>query len=230
MTARKALADARVSFKEGEFANALTQYEYFFDHAIEEEESLYGVRLSYCLDEWARLGSKYPPALQRLQFKAEEAHDLLLRTRKPDRFHDYIAICEYLHRNEAPIELFLTLHKSDRELAESVVRFIWDELVEARHWEVCASYLADPDENYAVALRKFDESMKICTSEPSLGGADFEEQIKGWYVRDVANIVGVLTNCNRSAQSLAILARMESDMEDRSRPEMATRVHEQVSR
>ena len=121
MTARKALANARAFFKTGEFAAALAQYEYFFDHAIEEEESLYGVRLSYCLDEWARLGSKYPPALQRLQFKAEEAHDLLLRTRKSDRFHDYIAICEYLHRDEAPIELFLTLHKTDRELAQSVV-------------------------------------------------------------------------------------------------------------
>jgi hypothetical protein len=227
MSARKALADARAFFKEGEFAKALARYEHFFDHSIEEDESWYGVRLSYCLDEWARLGSKYPPALERLEFKAAEAHDLLLRTRRPAHFHDYIAVCEHLRRNEAPIEVFLTLHRSDRELAESVVQFIWDELVEARHWDICTSYLPDPDSNYAVALRKFDESMAICTSDPSLGGAEFEEQIKGWYVLDVTNIVRVLVNSNRSAQALVILAKIASDMQQRSRADIATRVHEQ---
>lgn len=229
MSARKALANARALFKKGDFEKAAAQYEYFFDHALEEEESLYGVRLSYCLDEWARLGSKYPPALERLIFKAEEAHGLLLRTRRPAYFHDYMAICENLQRDGAPINVFLTLHESDRELAESVVRYIWDELVEAKHWDVCASYLSDPDSDYAVALRRFDESMAICRSDPSLGGAEFEEQIKGWYVRDVTNIVRVLTNSNRPAQSLTILGRMMSDMQERRRPDMVTRVHEQVA-
>jgi hypothetical protein len=229
VSAQKALADARAFFKEREFAKALAQYEYFFDHALQEEKSLYGVRLSYCLDEWARLGAKYPPALERMRFKAEEAHDLLLRTRRPAHFHDYISLCSYLQRDEAPIEAFLTLHKSDRELAQSVVRFIWDDLVEAGQWDVCASYLSDPDANYTMALKRFDRSIEICTSDPSLGGAEFEEQIKGWYVRDVANIVRVLTNSNRSAQSIAILARMESDMRWRSRPDMAARVHEQIA-
>jgi hypothetical protein len=45
MSVRKALADARALFKAKEFAAALAQYEHFFDHALEEEESLYGVRL-----------------------------------------------------------------------------------------------------------------------------------------------------------------------------------------
>jgi hypothetical protein len=229
MSVRKVLADARASFKAKEFAAALAQYEHFFDHALEEEESLYGVRLSYCLDEWAQLGAKYPPALERLQFKAEEAYDLLRRTREPARFHDYIAICEYLQRNAAPIDAFLALHKSDRELAESVVRFIWDELVDAKQWEVCITYLADPSEDYAYALRRFDESMKICTSDPSLGGAEFEEQIKGWYVRDVTNIVRVLTNCDRVTEASAIIRSMESDMQRRGGMDLATRVNELVA-
>jgi hypothetical protein len=226
MSARKVLADARAAFKAKEFAAALAQYEHFFDHALEEEESLYGVRLSYCLDEWARLGAKYPPALERLKFKAEEAYDLLLRTREPARFHDYISICKYVQRNAAPIDAFLALHKSDRELAESIVQFIWDELVDAKQWEVCSTYLADPNAGYANALRKFDVSMKICASDRSLGGVEFEEQIRGWYVRDVTNIVRVLTNCHRVTEASAIIGSMESDMQTRGGTDLAKRVNE----
>lgn len=229
MNARKALEEARGFFKKKEFEKALVQYEYFFDHAIEEEESLYGVRLSYCLDEWARLGATYSPALERLQYKAEEARDLLLRNRNAERFHDYISICQYLKRDSAPIDLFLSLHKSDPELAKSVVRFIWDELVDAGHWAVCASYLFDPDANYAKALKRFDRTIAICVDDPSLGGAEFEEQIKGWYVRDVANIVRVLTNTGKPESASAILGRMESDMKERDRLDLATLIREQVT-
>jgi hypothetical protein len=229
LSARKALVEARACFKKQEFAKALAQYEYFFDHAIEEEQSLYGVRLSYCLDEWARLGAKYPPALERLRFKAEEAQDLLLRTRNPERFHDYRAICEYLKRDKAPVDLFLALHESDAQLAKSIVRFIWDELVNSQQWKVCASYLPDPGSSYATALRRFDESIRMCTEDPSLGGAEFEGQIKGWYVREVANIVRVLMNSQGSEAARAILSRAESDMRERGRQDLAASVHEQAT-
>ena len=229
MSAQQALTAARASFKAKELAKALEQYEHFFDHALEEDESLYGVRLSYCLDEWARLGEKYPPALERLQFKAEEAYGLLLRTREPARFHDYIAICSYLQKNAAPIEIFLDLHKSDRDLARAIVRFIWDELVDAGQWEVCDSYLSDPMSDYAIAIRKFDESMQICISEPSLGGADFEEQIKSWCVRDITNIVRVLAKNHRAAEAVSVITTMEADMQERRRPDLAARIHELVA-
>ena len=228
MNVHKALADARALFKEKEYAKALERYEYFFDHALEEAKSLYGVRLSYCLDEWAELGSKYAPALARLRIKAEEAHELLLRTRNPERFHDYIAICGYLKRGAAPVELFLTLHPSDPELAKSMVRFIWDELVDAKQWNVCAAYLGDPGSNYALALKKFDRSMAISDENPSFGGTEFNEQIDGWYVRDVTNIVRVLANSGEAASARAILEGMESDMTARDRLDLVARIREQV--
>lgn len=229
MSARQSLADARAAFDAEEFSAALRNYEYFFDHALEEDESFYGVRLSYCLDEWSRLGSKYPPAQERLQFKAEEAHQLLLSTREPSRFHDYMAICEYLRRGSASIDAFLALHRSDRELAESIVRFIWDELVDSKQWEVCASYLVNPPSDYANALRKFDQSMKICVADPSLGGIEFENQINGWYVRDVANIILVLSNSRRSMEARTIAAVMESDMKKRSRLDLVERINERIA-
>ena len=58
---KDALDRARAAFKEANYSRALEQYEYFFDHALDDDpHSLYGVRLSYCLAEWVRLGELYP--------------------------------------------------------------------------------------------------------------------------------------------------------------------------
>jgi hypothetical protein len=62
------------------------------------------VRLSFCLDEWARLAEKYPKALQRLEAKATVAE--LERTRRPALFHDFISINEYLGQERTSIDLF----------------------------------------------------------------------------------------------------------------------------
>lgn len=89
---------------------------------------MYGVRLSFCLADWARLGEVYPPALRGLEAKADAALALLDQTREPARFHDFVAICRYLERPEEPVRRFLGYHAADRELAASIVRHIWDEL------------------------------------------------------------------------------------------------------
>lgn len=46
------LNEARKTFKSKDYAKSLFSYEYFFDHALDEDgASFYGVRLSYCLSE-----------------------------------------------------------------------------------------------------------------------------------------------------------------------------------
>ncbi len=227
---RDALDKARAAFKAGDHPEALRQYEYFFDHALDEDpHSLYGVRLSYCLDEWAKLGAKYPPALDRLRQKSEEALALLNQTRTSERFHDFVAICKYLKLKEEPIQCFLAYHESDRTLASSIVRFIWDELVKNKHWAVCAEYLPKPEEKYETALAKFDQALQICKSDPSLGGDDFEEQIKGWYIRDVANLLVVLKNTGRTEAAAGLDASMAADMKSRGYSELIGKVHERVA-
>lgn len=40
--------------------------------------------------------------------------------------------------------------------------------------------------------------MEVCKPDPALGSEEFERQIKGWYVRDVSNIILVPKNNGRS--------------------------------
>jgi hypothetical protein len=227
---RDALNRARAAFKKGDYGEALEQYAYFFDHAQDDDPySLYGVRLSYCLDEWARLGERYPQARQRLEQKADEALALLGQTREPERFHDFIAICEYLKRKEDPIRRFLGYHASDPDLAKSIVRFIWDQLVEEGQWTVCAAYLPIPQEKYKTVLAKFDGAMQVCKSDPSLGGDELEEQIKGWYVSDVTNLLLVLINTGNTEDAQSIQETVISDMQSRSCAELVDRIDERIS-
>src|SRR6188508_2272468 len=102
---RDALDAARAAFRDKQYPEALASYEWFFDHALDNDPAaLYGVRLSYCLDEWARLGAKYPPALQRLEERRDQALKAFGSARDPERFHDFKAICEAIDgESKAPV-------------------------------------------------------------------------------------------------------------------------------
>ncbi len=227
---RDSLDDARKAFRSGNYSEALEKYEYFFEHALDDDpHSLYGVRLSYCLDEWAKLGKKFPEAIERLELKKKESLILLEKTKEPECFHDYISICKYLESPELPVEQFLQFHSEDRELANVIVRFIWEELVKREKWEVCSIYLLNPMEKYGTAITKFDEAMKVCKSDPDLGGEDFERQIEGWYIRDICNILLVLKNSGKINDVSLIREQVAIDMKDRNYNKLKAKIDEKVA-
>jgi tetratricopeptide (TPR) repeat protein len=224
------LSLARKAHRCGDFATALEHYDYFFEHALDEDlYALYGVRLSYCLDEWAELGQQFPPATDRLRLKKESALRLLKASRDPERFHDYIAICHYLKCSDEPIQQFLSYHRTDPDLSRSIVRFIWDDLVDAEQWDICSSYVDDSQERYRNALGRFDEAMSVCDSDPDLGGEEFAGQIEEWYVRDVRNLALVLCNAARAAEAEGILTQVKNDCIERGRLGMLGRIREQLA-
>ena len=223
------LNKARLAFHLREYPEALEHYEYFFDHALDEDpSSFYGVRLSYCLSEWFDLGTNYPPALERLRQKRDSALNSLTLTRNPERFHDYVAICQALNQDSSPVQSFLHFHLEDPTLAREIVRFIWDKLVETCHWQVCSTYLPAPNEQYRLALAKFDQSMEICKGNPSFGGEEFQVQIEGWYIKDVANLLLVLLHSNRQPEAKALEEVASADMAIRGYTRLIQRINELV--
>lgn len=222
---KEILDAAREDFRSGRYAESLKNYEYFFDHALDDDPaSYYGVRLSYCLNEWVRLGKKYPEARQRLEDKAEESLRLLDKTRNAEKFHDYVKISDYLKRDGQPVATFLGYHQSDPELAESIVRFVWDKLVQGGHWSVCSGYVKDAESSYANALQRFDEAMQVSKDNPQFGGEEFDDQVRGWYFNDVSRLLLVLKQSGRSIEFHKIHALSLSDMSTRSYPEWAEKI------
>ena len=138
------LREARDAARAGDCPRALSSYEHFFGRALQdqgEDNNYYGVRLSYCLDEWARLGEKYPEARERLQTKASAALAEFEATSDPEKCHDYQSIQDHLNGTDLVLSQFIAYHESNQELARAALRFMWDRLVEAKRWDICSRYL-----------------------------------------------------------------------------------------
>lgn len=227
---RDALDKARAAFRDGDYPAALRHYDYFFDHALDDDPvALYGVRLSYCLDEWVQLGEKYPLALKALIEKKNDALVLFERSRDPERFHDFVAISKNLNAGDEPTHRFMAYHASDRELAGSIVRFIWDGLISAKQWEVCGSYLADPCERYDEELRKFDGILETKKADSTLADEDFDTWLRGKFARNIGNLILVLQGTARNAEAAILEDRVAIDAEARSQNEIIALVQERVA-
>jgi hypothetical protein len=226
------LKEARAAAKAGDFPLALSSYERFFDRALQdqgEDNNYYGVRLSYCLDEWVRLGEKYPEARERLEAKARDALVEFEATSDPEKFHDYQSIQDHLDQKDLVFSKFISYHESKQELAHIALRYMWNRLVEAKRWDVCSRYLDDSQARYKRALYKFDQSMEVCIADPSLGGQEFEDQIKGWYVRDVGNLLAALRNTGRLEAASELATTITADMQSRGHPDLPARVAERAA-
>jgi hypothetical protein len=226
------LKEARAAVKAGDYALALSSYERFFDRALldqGEDDNYYGVRLSYCLDEWARLGERFPAARARLEAKAIEALAAFESTTDSEKFHDFQSIRDHLGLKDSVLSKFAEYHESRPELAVVALRFMWNRLVEAKRWDICAAYLKDHKTKYESALYKFDETMKICLADSSLGGEDFARQIKGWYVRDVGNLLGALKNTGNKDAAAQLETAVAADMESRGYQELVSQVAERAA-
>lgn len=218
--------EARAAATQGDYAVALERHERFFDRALidqGENNNYYGVRLSYCLSEWARLGEKHGPAKKRLEEKADEALTAFEMTKESEKFHDFQAISGKLGRKDQVLDQFVRYHESRPELASAALRFMWDHLVEAQRWQICAAHLGDLKTRYKRAVDKFDQAMEVCIAEPSFGGEEFADRIGGWYVRDVGNLLAVLKNTDQHDLAEELVKVAMDDMLRRGRPELVQR-------
>jgi len=208
------LDKAREAFKLGDYAKSLKNYENFFEQTF--KTSYYGVRLSYCLSEWKELADIYPDAMRSLQNKRDKALQLLNKTKEPEQFHDYKAICQVLASPEEPLKEFLRLHTKDRALSTKIVRFILDKLIENKEWKICLEYLDNPLKKYEFNFDNFDAIFKKYVHDDS---TDDDKEIfshsLNWYIKEVANILLVLKHNNQIADYTLIRKRITSDLESR---------------
>ncbi|BBB68551.1 hypothetical protein UNDYM_4298 [Undibacterium sp. YM2] len=215
--AKQVLEKAMEAHAAKEYETSLVSYEWFFDHALDEDNaSLYGVRLSYCLFGWARLGQEYETARIRLEQKFAHSIEALEQSRNLTYFHDYAAIGASLNQQKTVLEKFVGYHHADPELAAQIVHFIWDELVVSPHIIVCATYMDDALAFYETKLNMHDETLKFLGAMPETGRVVFIKDIQDRFIRDIDNITKVLQAAGRSEEAGAVSAKAKADLEKRN--------------
>ena len=139
----------------GRYEDALRDYIWFHEHALEHEPSLYGVRLSFALWYWMELANEYPEARAALKrIRDEKTTRLLNGDTNRDLFHDVESINERLENEEATYEIFATLEKAKPDFAAVCADLAMSAIVKAEDFEMALRYTPSPGDT----LRRYSEA------------------------------------------------------------------------
>ena len=155
------LREARKAFKDNDYEVALEKYAWFFDNSVIIDKSYHGVRLSYCLNEWAALGRVFPKAKEALLQKKDLAYENFIKTQSPHAFNEFSNICEYLNSSDEAITLFLEFHEADKTTSKQIFTFIYEALAAKSEWLICWEYFGNGYKQYQKVITLFDHCVKF---------------------------------------------------------------------
>lgn len=139
------LEEAVKAARNGRYEESLVRHRWFFDHALEYEQSQYGVRLSFALGYWRDLAEVYPPAMVELrELRKEVSGKVLDGVDLFHSFHDAVSINRVLDDVRATRELFVSLQLINARHASDVYRLAQPALVTCGDYEICNRYLHGP--------------------------------------------------------------------------------------
>lgn len=145
MSPQERLQAARKATLEGRYEEALQEFVWFHEHALEHQPWLYGVRLSFALGYWVELAGLYPPAMAALEALRDRKSEALLRGEgNKASFHDVVAINRVLGRNALTHQLILKLDSGYPELARECAPLALAAMVEAGDYPLAYRYIPDP--------------------------------------------------------------------------------------
>lgn len=191
----------------GRYEEALRDYIWFHEHALEHEPSLYGVRLSFALWYWMELASEYPQARAALKrIRDEKTARLLGGETHRDLFHDVESINEKLENEEATYELFAALDKAKPDFASVCADLAMPAIVKAEDFEMARRYTPSPGDalgRYSEALNRDIEGLE---REPASKAPRLEAYVQ-IYLRRVHLLLKILRGNNESPEADALEVR-----------------------
>lgn len=143
--AHEVLERARNARLAGKYEDALRDHLWFHEHALEEDPTLAGVRLSFALRDWIYLAEQFPLARRALQaIRDRDTQRILNGSATLGRFHDVSAINSALGDERATHDLFIQLDAQLPELAKACADLALPALVAVEDFPLARRYLSDP--------------------------------------------------------------------------------------
>jgi hypothetical protein len=194
----RVLEDARRLTAEGDYEGALAKHVWFHDNALNSGAGYYGVRLSFALTEWMKLGAKYPKALEKLKSIRDEKTQRLEHGKGTRAlFHDVESINESLGQKSATVDLFKKLQAVDPKFGSMLFDIADEALLEAGEFELARKYMGDPAERLAIVRERYVDGLQ------STGEGEQKEAARGAFERiftgEVLRIIKVLSETGDNA-------------------------------
>lgn len=194
----------------GDYQNALEKHIWFHEES-KKSPGMGGVRLSYALMSWVKLGEQYPKALTELK-KIRDKNDSLLRSGKGNfsNFHDLSSINRELKESNLTVELFKYLDKNYVEQAKSYYHVVEPTLLEIKEYELCGKYIGNPVFKYESLRHNRESSLNSAKNYPKLNTPEHYRYIDKSYMTGVLNLLEILTALEREDEKTQVLERVSN--------------------
>jgi hypothetical protein len=191
----------------GRYEDALRDYIWFHEHALEHEPSLYGVRLSFALWYWIELANEYPEARIALKrVRDEKTARLLNGDTNRDLFHDVESINDRLENEEATYELFATLEKAKPDFAAVCADLAMPAIVKAEDFAMALRYTPSPGDTLSSYSEALNRDIEELERQPPSKAPRLEAYVQ-IYVRRVYLLLKILRGNNQNSEADALRVR-----------------------
>jgi hypothetical protein len=154
---QKYLRDAMEMVRQGKYKEALDAYIWFHEHALEYNQGMSGVRLSFALSYWRSLADVYPPAMAALLELRDRKTKLILENEgHQNLFQDVTAINRTLGDNPKTINLFQTIAQAHPDVAKEDWRNIRSILFAAKRYDIIRDYVSNPMTEFSAIRVSYD--------------------------------------------------------------------------
>lgn len=193
------LDSARQHVADKDYAEALKDYKWLFENSTNIESSMFGVKHSYCVNEWRKLGDLYEPALQLYRTELKNRKSRLMGGEADwDLFMEFDALCDYDAKKTEVIEVFMAFHNDDkqRKFTESIFGPIKKDLLASGYVEICSNYTPDPirEVGHIIELHRLNIEREK-RFENTCDGESFAESM---YYDEAGYLLSVLKKSNRT--------------------------------
>ena len=206
--------EIRGLIESGEFAEALRRHIWFHENALEYDEGMYGVRLSFALGSWFSLGEEYQPAMDAfLRIRDEDAAILSRGQGDEHLFHDLLSFNETLGEKQKSIEVFEKLQGASPAIAKEYWRFIKDTVLESERYDIAAKYIAEPSSEFEQVVNNYDENSSLY-EDPRIGGEHFRNYNENNFVKQALALIDLASALGNESSAEEIRSKAFSLLED----------------
>lgn len=214
--AHEMLERARKARLAGKYEDALRDHLWFHEHALAEDPSLAGVRLSFALRDWIYLAEQFPLARRALQaIRDRDTQRILNGSATLAGFHDVSAINSALGEERATHDLFTQIDAQLPELAKECADLALPALVAVEDFSLARRYLPDPVARITAMAKRVNDFAEDLARR---GNASSAPQLLAFvlnYTKEVRLIVEVFRRLGEDEEvakaSAAALDALKSD-------------------
>jgi hypothetical protein len=224
---QKILTEADEDTGARQYTNALAKYVWFYQNALKYDPAMRGVRVSFALSSWERLGEVYPPALDKLKAVRDEAEAKVRQGNDVEAaFEDFVAINGTLKDDDRTSQFFAWLDANRPELAKEAFdrtqNWLLPALIEVKQYQLCSKYI-DPKSSFDEILRLYRTTTKHATESKDSSLKNFEDK---YFINRTTMLIAVLTVTDRKGDAQQIVDRISKEQ---GLPEFKTEIEKALN-